>query len=290
MKKGKRKSTTVGAITKILAGIASRPRTFATLVEEELDEFSIDGPFSAHLPEKLLQASDKTHNRQNSESILDMLATCCRKTAYEGGDRLARWTRTARMLGLFAATPIREDSTERHLSGHPCHAATGARCSKNASPALLETGGKYAGIEPRFVPPERTNNSRKESREPLANVIRDSADFRHTEPREIVGTPAIAEHGHGRRSVSSILPDTGEPGREDCIRRLPDGPPTIPTEASRMRDTPNRSARLIGASPTSRKKQLMGAGLAVASVGHGKVQARLIFAVPGLPFHRREIS
>lgn len=203
---------------------------------------------------------------------------------------MASWTRTARMRGLFAATPIREDSTERHLSGHPCHAVTGARCSKNASPALLETDGKYAGVEPRFVPPERTNNSRKESREPLANVIRDSADFRHPESREIVGTPAFAEHGHGRHSVSSIFPDTGEPGREDCIHRLPDGPPTIPTEASRIQDTSNRGAGLFGASPTSRKKQLMAAGLAVASVGHGKAQARLIFAVPGLPFHWREIS
>lgn len=219
-----------------------------------------------------------------------MLGTYCGKAAYEGGGRLARWTRTARMRGLFAATPIREDSTERHLSGHPCHAVTGARCSNNASPALLETDGKFAGVEPRFVPPERADNSRKEAREPLASVIRDSADFRHPEPREIGGTPAIAEHGHGRRSVSSILPDTSKPGWEDCIRQLPDGSPTIPTEASRMQDTSNRGACLIGASPTNRKIQLMGAGLAVASVGHGKAQARRIFAMPGFPFYRREIS
>lgn len=203
---------------------------------------------------------------------------------------MARWTRTARMRGLFAATPIHEESTERHLSGHPCHAVTGARCSKNASPALLETGGKYAGAEPRFVPPERTNNSRKESREPLANDIRDSADSGHPEPCEIVGTPAITEHGNGRRSVSSVLPGTGEPGRKDCIRRLPDGPPTIPTKASLMQDTPNRSACLIGASLTSRKKQLMAAGLVVASVGCGMAQSRRFFAVPALPFYRREIS
>ena len=219
-----------------------------------------------------------------------MLGTYCEINACEGGRGLPRWTRTARMRGLFAATPISEDSTEWHLSEHPCHAAIGTCGFEKTIPALQEDGCKCHGVEPHFVPPERKDTSRKESREPLANDIRDSADFLHPEPREIVGTPAIAEHGYGRRSVSSILPDTGEPCREDCIRRLPDGPPTIPTEASRMQDTPNRGACLIGTSPTSRKKQLMAAGLAVASVGHGKAQARRIFAVPEIPFHRREIS
>lgn len=219
-----------------------------------------------------------------------MLATHRGNTAYEEGRRLARRIRTARRLGRFAASPVREDSPERHMPRNPCLAAIGGGDSENASRTLQEAGRKYACVESRFIPPERFEKSRKHARGPLAGDIRESVDFRRRKRPETGRTSAVAKHGHGGRSTPMIISGAGAPDRKSSIRiRVPRL--RVPFESAHVQDFPDRVAIMAEVSQVRRKGQVMPtAGQDGAGEGDRKARTRRIFAMPAPSLFLREGS